>query len=136
MDIGITVTTPALLFPALSLLLLAYTNRFLVLAQLIRDLSSHYAEHPDPLNIRRQLDNLSRRVRLIRLMQVLGVLSLLGCVVAMLLLLVDIAFAGQLCFGASLLLLVGSLLLCVWEIWISSQALDIALSRLQDRCRE
>ena len=136
MDIGITVTTPALLFPALSLLLLAYTNRFLVIAQLIRDLSSLFDSFPDPEPVRRQLQSLRRRVRLIRQMQILGVLSLLGCVVAMFLLFVGVTLTGSICFGLSLLLLVASLLLCLWEIWISSQALDIALGVLAEQCRE
>lgn len=44
----LTLTTPALLFPALSLLLLAYTSRFLTLANLIRELHRRYQTEPDP----------------------------------------------------------------------------------------
>ncbi len=70
----LTLTTPALLFPAISLLLLAYTNRFLVLAQLVRDLHSKYIKNPDQLLLG-QIDNLRRRISIIRDMQFMGVSS-------------------------------------------------------------
>lgn len=70
----LNITTPALLFPAISLLLLAYTNRFLVLAQLIRELHFKYKQNPDDL-ILKQIDNLRKRVNLIKNMQFLGVFS-------------------------------------------------------------
>jgi hypothetical protein len=85
----LTLSTPALLFPAISLLLLAYTNRFLHLAALIRRLHSDYKTEADPLIIA-QIDNLRHRLRLIKQMQALGVSSLLGCVLCMLVL-----FGGQ-----------------------------------------
>jgi Protein of unknown function (DUF2721). len=44
----INLTTPALLFPAISLLLLAYTSRFLALAALMRELHVRYKTQPDP----------------------------------------------------------------------------------------
>ena len=66
-----TLTTPALLFPAISLLLLAYTNRFLVLAQLIRELNAREGEQIRPFVIE-QILNLKKRIRLIRSMQFWG----------------------------------------------------------------
>ena len=65
----ITLTTPGLLFSAISLLLLAYTNRFLTLASLIRKLHAEYLENPDKL-VHGQIRNLQRRVNLIRNMQI------------------------------------------------------------------
>ena len=126
----INLTTPALLFPAISLLLLAYTNRFLTLATLIRNLHGKYKENPDSL-IWGQIKNLRLRVKLIRNMQVLGVLSLLLCVVSMF-----IIFAGNLklaefIFGISLILLILSLAVSAWEIQISVKALNIQLSDLE-----
>ncbi len=74
-------TTPALLFPAISLLLLAYTNRFLVLAQLIRQLHSSERDYFQSMvfqsMVQRQIANLRQRIALIRLMQALGVSSCL-----------------------------------------------------------
>ena len=126
----INLTTPALLFPAISLLLLAYTNRFLTLATLIRNLHGKFKEEPDD-RIWGQIKNLRLRVRLIRNMQVLGVLSLLLCVVCMF-----VIFAGNLelaefIFGVSLILLILSLAVSAWEIQISVKALNIQLSDLE-----
>ena len=126
-------STPALLFPAISLLLLAYTNRFLVVAGLIRDLSRRVGESDQP-SVPGQIANLRHRVELIRRMQALGVGSLLGCVSAMLLLFVELVLAAKLTFGVSLVLLVASLAVCYQEIRISVGALDLALADLE--CRE
>ena len=84
----ISITTPALLFPAISLLLLAFTNRFLALASLIRQLHASYKSDPDEI-LFGQIANLRYRINLIRDMQAYGVSSLLLCVVCMLVL-----FAG------------------------------------------
>ena len=120
----ISLTTPALLFPAISLLLLAYTNRFLALAALIRQLHNQYREEQCPILID-ELDNLSVRVRLIRNMQAFGTSSLLLCVICMFVLFAGWALIGKLMFGLSLLLLIYSLALSVWEIYISVHALNI-----------
>jgi len=127
----INLTTPALLFPAISLLLLAYTNRFLTIATLIRNLHNQFKEKPDKL-IWNQIKNLRLRVKLIRNMQVLGVLSLLLCVVCMF-----VIFAGNLqvaeyIFGLSLILLIVSLAISAWEIQISIQALNIQMSDIEE----
>src|SRR4051812_44221967 len=78
----ITLATPALLFPAITLLMLAYTNRFLGLASLIRNLHQRWTESHDVVLVA-QIENLRRRLGLIRRMQALGVLSLLVCVACM-----------------------------------------------------
>ncbi len=127
----LTLTTPALLFPAISLLLLAYTNRFLTLASLIRDLYGRYKKEPDP-RIKGQLANLSYRIVIIRNMQAFGVASFFGCVLCMLLL-----FAGQevlatWTFGISLLLLLTSLALSLREIQVSIDALKLQIADLDD----
>lgn len=128
----INLSTPALLFPAISLLLLAYTNRFMALAQLIRELHSRMSRAPD-LTIKRQIDNLRLRVRLIIQMQVLGVLSITTCVLAMVCLYFESTQFGNLSFGLSLLLMTGSLVLSLWEILISGNALNIELEDMQSR---
>jgi hypothetical protein len=128
MDINLT--TPALLFPAISLLLLAYTNRFLALAALIRDLHGKYKTTQSKL-ILGQLANLRKRVHLIRDMQGLGVLSLFLCVVCMFVLFAGDAFLGKVLFAISLVLLMWSLALSIWEIRISVNALNLHLSDLE-----
>ena len=126
----ITLTTPALLFPAISLLLLAYTNRFLTIAGLIRSLHSEYKEHPSGA-ILGQIKNLRTRVVLIKNMQSLGILSLFLCVLCMFLLFADEYVAGKWVFGVSLILLLFSLGLSIREIQISVNALNIQLSDLE-----
>ena len=126
----INLTTPALLFPAISLLLLAYTNRFLTLATLIRSLHRQFKEHPDDL-IWGQIKNLRLRVKLIRNMQVLGVLSLLLCVVCMFVIFSGNLKLAEFIFGVSLILLILSLAVSAWEIQISVKALNIQLSDLE-----
>lgn len=125
----ITLTTPALLFPTISLLLLAYTNRFLGIANRIRDLHSKYRTSNDALLIR-QIENLRRRVTLIRNMQAIGILSLLLCVLCMFLLFAGYATLGKYVFGASLLLLALSLAISLMEIQISTVAIGLELSDL------
>ena len=131
----IQLTTPALLFPAISLLLLAYTNRFLALASIIRALYSSYKTSPDPIYLA-QFHNLRRRIRLIRDMQLLGVSSLLLCSVCMFVLFQGWTLAGQYIFGSSLVLMTLSLFVSLREIFISIGALDVQLQDLEKECRE
>ena len=126
----ITLTTPALLFPAISLLLLAYTNRFLTIAGLIRQLHSEYQDHPSG-TILGQIENLRTRVVLIKNMQSLGISSLFLCVLCMFLLFADEYEMGKWVFGLSLVLLLFSLGLSIREIQISVNALNIQLSDLE-----
>lgn len=126
----ISLTTPALLFPAISLLLLAYTNRFLTIAGLIRKLHSEYKSDPSQL-IMGQIKNLRKRVVLIRNMQALGISSLFLCVFCMFLIFAGKFLIGKIVFGISLLLLMASLGLSIREIQISVNALNIQLSDLE-----
>jgi hypothetical protein len=126
----IDVTTPALLFPAISLLLLAYTNRFLTLAQLIRELHARYKVEPDEI-IYQQIGNLRYRVMLIKQMQAFGVASLLFCVVCMFFLFAGWMLAGKIIFGISLVLMMISLILSLREVQVSVGALNLTLSDLE-----
>ena len=128
----LSLTTPALLFPAVSLLLLAYTNRFLALASLVRSLHSHYRERADPL-VLKQIDNLRYRIHLIQAMQATGVSSLLVCVVCMFVLFFGKVLLGKVFFAASLVLMIVSLALSVREIQVSVNALDLHLHDLEER---
>jgi len=128
--VDITLATPALLFPALSLLMLAYTNRFLGLASLIRSLHKVYVQSQDRALVG-QIKNLRRRLGLIRRMQSLGVTSLASCVVCMAFLLVGLELAAKLTFALSLALLLASLGYSLAEILISTEALKIQLAALE-----
>jgi hypothetical protein len=128
----LTLTTPALLFSAISLLLLAYTNRFLALAQLVRNLHALYKQNPDNVLLG-QIKNLRVRVHIIRYMQISGITSLLLCVISMFLIYVGEDFWSELIFGLALLLLIVSLALSIWEIQISVKALDLHLSDFEKK---
>jgi hypothetical protein len=126
----LTLTTPALLFSAISLILLAYTNRFLTLAQLVRSLHAMYKNDPTQL-LFGQIDNLRRRIYLIKSMQVYGVASLLFCVVSMFLIYVGSNLAAEIIFGLGLVSLMISLAISIWEIVISVKALNLHISDLE-----
>lgn len=127
----LTLTTPALLFPAISLLLLAYTNRFLAVAAVIRQL--HAQIKGGQAQYHEELASLRHRVELIRQMQAVGVLSLFFCVLCMFLLFAGLVLVGKLVFGIALLLLLASLGLSVREIQLSADALNLHLKDLEQR---
>ncbi|HEU5087684.1 MAG TPA: DUF2721 domain-containing protein [Roseiflexaceae bacterium] len=127
----LTLTTPALLFPAISLLLLAYTNRFLTLASLTRELYSRYKANPEA-RIKGQILNLRYRIGIIRNMQALGVASFFGCVLSMFALFAGLVEAGKWIFGASLILLLLSLALSLREIQVSIDALMLQVSDMDE----
>ncbi|SFC74845.1 Protein of unknown function [Flexibacter flexilis DSM 6793] len=131
----LTLNTPALLFPAISLLLLAYTNRFMTLAGLIRTLHERYKESPDPMTLK-QIKNLKLRVILIRNMQVAGISSMFLCVVSMFLIYENYNQAAQYLFGAGLLSLIISLAMSIHEILISTHALQMQLSDIEANAKD
>lgn len=128
MELGLT--TPALLFPAISLLLLAYTNRFLTLANLIRELHKSYKSNPEQI-ILAQISNLRYRVMLIRNMQVYGIASFFLCVLCMFVLFAGQELLGKIIFGVSLIALMISLGISFREIQVSVDALNYRLSDLE-----
>lgn len=127
----ISISTPALLFPAITLLLLAYTNRFLAIATLIRNLHKNYKMNPANAIISAQLSNLRKRLTLIKLMQLFGIISLFLCITSMLILFLDYELYGNYGFGLSLLCMLISLAFCLREIIISTKALEIELSDME-----
>ena len=129
-----TLTTPAMLFPAISLLLLAYTNRFLAIAGLVRNLYDRYQTRPEQ-KIQAQIDNLRYRLGLIRNMQVFGISSLLLCVLCMFVLFLGLVEFGQGIFAVSLLLMLISLGLSLREIQVSNRALRFQLEDLEEKLK-
>ena len=125
-------TTPSLLFSAISLILLAYTNRFLSYASVVRALKEKHQQTHDPKDIA-QIANLRKRLYLTRSMQILGILSLLLCVIAMFFIYVSWQVFAAWIFGIALLLLAASLCVCIWEINISVKALEIHLEDMSSK---
>lgn len=129
----ISINTPALLFPAITLLMLAYTNRFLALATLIRNLHAKYKQiHEDREIIQKQIKNLKRRLVLVKQMQAAGIVSFFLCVLAMLFIYFQLEHWATGSFGLSLVCLLLSLGLSLNEIVISTKALDIELKDMEE----
>ncbi len=126
----LTLTTPALLFSAISLIMLAYTNRFLAYAAVVRNLHDKYKKDNNQVLIR-QIKNLRQRLYLTRSMQIFGISSLLLCVSTMFLIYIEQHVIAIWVFGAALILLIISLALLIKEIQISVQALEYHLSDLE-----
>jgi len=127
----LSLETPALLFSATSLILLAYTNRFLTIAQIVRSLKKNYDDNHNK-SILLEIKNLNLRLTLIRYMQLFGVMCLFLSVFAMLLLYIDQETIGIYVFGSSLLSLLISLGISFWEISISVNALRVHLKDLSE----
>ena len=133
----LNLTTPSLLFSAISLILLAYTNRFLSYASVVRSLNEKYQENPDkdPTTLN-QIRNFVLRLRLIRAMQTLGAGSLIFCLAAMFFYFINLTLPAEIFFGIGMVMLVCSLGLCIWEIQISTEAISLHLQNIRRRQRE
>jgi hypothetical protein len=130
-SMDISINTPALLFPAISLVMLAYTNRFLALSNRVRSLHDKYQNHEQKLIIHGQIKNLRYRLKLIKNMQALGVVTFLGSILSMFLVYIDKADAASIVFVISLLSFSFSLLLSFIEIQLSTKALELELSDME-----
>jgi hypothetical protein len=128
----LSITTPALLFPAISLMMLAYTNRFLAIASLIRKLHDKYKQDPDQKHIVTQIKNLRIRLRLIRSMQASAVLSFLFCIICMYCIFRGWQQPSYLIFAASILSFTVSLILSLLEITLSTRALEVELKDMEE----
>jgi len=130
----LTLITPTFLFSAISLILLAFTNRFLSYAQLVRTLKDRYMDDHSAIT-RAQIMNLRKRLYLTKNMQLFGVASLLMCVVTMFLIYIGYQTISVYVFGFAILSLIISLSLSVWEIQISANSLKIYLSDMENKER-
>lgn len=131
MNEAFTLTTPALLFSAISLILLAYTNRFVAYTTVIRNLYKQYKENPTSV-LKGQIENLRKRLYLIRTMQIYGVVSLFLCVITMFLIFVGLRIVAAWIFGAALILLCVSLAYSISEITISVRSMELHLSNMEE----
>jgi hypothetical protein len=130
---NISINTPALLFPAITLLMLAYTNRFLALATLIRNLHAKYKQVQEDRDvIKAQIRNLKKRLVLIKQMQAAGIISFFFCVLSMLFFFLQYEVWAITIFGLSLIFLLLSLAVSLNEVYISTKALEIELKNMEE----
>ncbi len=126
----ITITTPALLFPAISVLFLAYSNRFLGIANRIREQHNLFNKTQSPV-AKKQIDSLRLRIRFIIAMQLLAVIGIICCIIAMGLIFYGLQYYGNLAFGFSMIFIVLSLLASISELLLSTNALNIELEDME-----
>jgi hypothetical protein len=126
----LTLSIPALLFPAISLSMLAYNARYLAIAALIRQLHGQYREKATDV-LGKQVRLLTRRLEIIKQMQAVAILSFLLSALSMLLIYVQWMFWANLFFGISLFALIVSLLLSFIDVQLSTRALSIQLSDMR-----
>ncbi len=131
----LTLTTPALLFSAISLIMLAYTNRFLAYASVVRNLKEKFLQQKDEALLL-QINNLRKRLSLTRSMQIFGISSLLLCVLTMFLVYINQHDIAVWIFGVALLLLILSLGFLIREIQISVDALNHHLTDIENHLSE
>lgn len=129
---NITISTPALVFPALSVLILAYTNRFIAISRRVRALHSEHKENPNE-NILQQIMSLKKRLIYIRNTQTLAITGFSLNVFSMFLILIGFTKIATYIFAFSLLCIMGSLVVCLMEIYISVHAMSIALCDCEDK---
>lgn len=126
----ITITTPALLFPAISVLFLAYSNRYLAIAKRIRELHNLFNRTQSHI-AKKQVESLRTRIRLIIIMQSLAVMGIICSVLTMALIFLGLQISAKTVFLLSMLLIVLSLLVSLWELLISTRALNIELEDME-----
>lgn len=131
----LSLATPSILFSAISLIMLAYTNRFLSYAQVIRNIAAEYRKDPTPEAFN-QIRNLKKRLYLTRSMQILGIFSLFLCVVCTFFIYVGWHVAAVYIFAAALISLIVSLGISIREIQISVRALEIHLEGMEKGKKE
>ncbi len=128
----ISINTPALLFPAVSLVLLAYTNRFLALSNRVRSLHDKYLINPTPnKSIHQQIKNLRYRLKLIKNMQTFGVLTFITSIFCIFFIYIDQMVVANVFFALGLISFIISLFLSLLEIRLSNKAIEIELSDME-----
>ncbi|MEI6584764.1 MAG: DUF2721 domain-containing protein [Sediminibacterium sp.] len=129
----ISINTPALLFPAVSLVLLAYTNRFLALSNRVRSLHDKYLINPTPnKSIHQQIKNLRYRLKLIKNMQTFGVLTFITSIFCIFFIYIGQMVVANVFFALGLISFIISLFLSLLEIRLSNKAIEIELSDMED----
>lgn len=126
----ISITTPALLLPAISVLFLAYANRYLAISKRTRELHGLYNK-TQSFYAKKQVESLRKRIRLIIIMQLLAVMGIISCVLTMGLVFFGLQKIATYCFLTGMILIVFSLLVSMWELLISTQALNIELQKIE-----
>lgn len=128
----ISINTPALLFPAISLVMLAYTNRFLALSNRVRSLHDKYVENQtNNKTIHAQIKSIRYRLKLIKHMQTLGVITFIACIFCIFFVYINAMLAANIFFAISLIAFTISLIISLIEVQLSNKAIELQLSDIE-----
>ena len=127
----LTLSIPALLFPAISLSMLAYNARYLAIAALIRQLHKQF-EETSAQPLKQQIHYLRNRLGIIKNMQASAIISFLLAAVTMFLIYVEMMVLANVFFGISLVFLMVSLILSFLEVQLSTKALSVQLKNMEN----
>ena len=128
---NLTLSIPALLFPAISLTMLAYNARYLAIAGLLRQLYVQFTE-TKAAPLKKQISSLKKRLEIIKGMQATAIASFLFAAVTMFLIYIELVVWANVIFGISLILLMISLILSFVEVQLSTKALGIQLKSMEE----
>ena len=127
MNIDYTVT--ALMFPAIPLLMVVYSNRFHTLSRLIRELhDEHVYEKHIPAEWKKQFINLSRRISILRWTIMFAAFGFLFNMLTVFALYLNELFLARVIFGSCCLSMIISIIFFIREIQISTNALNLHMS--------
>ena len=128
-------TTSALLFPAIPLLMITFGTRFTVVSELIRKIHDEYAADIDLDDVRAkrmlgEISALKKRLWMIQINQTLSSLSFFFNLLPMFALYMGNQNLAKTIFGIALALLMLAVVLFIIEISIAVRSLNLQLSDL------
>ncbi len=121
------ISTPALVFPALSVLMLAYTNRFIAISKRVRALHAEHQRKPSA-NLLEQIKLLRKRMLYIRNMQIGALTGFSSNILSIAFIFFGLDQVALIFFGLGLILVFVSLIICIVEIYLSVHAMRILLT--------
>ena len=134
---NIDYTVVALMFPAIPLIMNVYSTRFHTLSALIRKIHDEYVfEKHTPPESRDQLKNLNERGGVLKYSIMFGAFGFLFNMVTVFALYLDELLIARIIFGSCCLSVMISIIFFIREIQISTKALRLHISDMDEKFKE
>ena len=134
---NIDYTVVALMFPAIPLIMNVYSTRFHTLSALIRKIHDEYVfEKHTPPEWKDQLKNLNDRISVLKYSILLGAFGFLFNMLTVFALYLDEVFIARIIFGSCCLSMMISIIFFIREIQISTKALRLHISDMDEKFKE
>ena len=127
------INTPALLFPAIAILTLGYVNRYLGTAGVVRTIKKDYDSGYSHTNVVGQLAILKKRIELSRYMISIAISALILACLSMFFIFLDMNSVGIAIFSASVVGMILSMMLSLYETKLSNKSLFIEIQDILDK---